>query len=145
MAYRMAIAFLGLSLVTILAGISWVCAEHWCVRNIPVQLWFAACAIGGVFVGVMLPFAPWRRKNDTAKTGDTNLTGPKRLVSSLKRWASRVRWGSALGGVAVALACLAAILLALGADKPLALYAVATALGGVLLGLPIPSPGRRDP
>jgi len=119
MAYRIAIAFLGLALVTILAGISWVCAEHLCVRNIPAELWFAASAIGGVFVGAMLPFAPRR--------------------------ASRVRWGSVLGGAAVALACLAAILLAGHFGKSLALYAVATALGGVLLGLPIPSPGRRDP
>lgn len=134
----MVIVLLGLALVAAVVGVCWVAAEHKCLRNIPEEIWFLPGAVGGVFVGAMLPFAPWRRENDIAKTAASPW-------ARLKQWARRVRWGSTLGGVAVGFACLAAILLAGHFDRSLALYAVATTLGGVMLGLPIPSPGRRDP
>lgn len=127
-AYRIAIAFLGLALVTILAGISWVCAEHLCVRNIPVQLWFAACAIGGVLVGVLIPFSIYKRAELNSHESP--------LVP-----ATEARIGAAL----LAFAAVAAGAVGAIADHLLALSGVGTVLAGVFFGLFIPSPGRRDP
>lgn len=128
MAYRIAIAFLGLSLVTILAGISWVCAEHVCVRNIPVQLWFAACAIGGVFVGVLIPFSVYKRADPNSHESQLVCVTEARIGAALLAFAAVA--AGAIGAVA---------------DHLLALCGVGTVLGGVFFGLFIPSPGRRDP
>lgn len=131
-AYRIAIASLGLAFVTILAGICWVCAEHWCVRNIPVELWFVAAAVGGVFVGTMLPFSPWQSTYDALSEKREPTWDPSSIVL----------------GLVVAIGCGGAIWLAIAHHDhhhhSLVFYAVATVLGGVLLGLPIPSPARKD-
>lgn len=54
-AYGIGIAFLGLTVTVAVVGISWVCAEHWCVKNIPNELWFGGGAIVGAFVGSLIP------------------------------------------------------------------------------------------
>jgi hypothetical protein len=112
-AYRIAIAMLGLALVFAVVGVCWVVAEHRCPRNIPVELWFLPAAIGGVFVGALIPSS-----------------GAREAV---------------VGAALLAVAAVAAGVAGAVAHDLLALSALGTALGGVLLGLFIPSPGRRDP
>jgi uncharacterized membrane protein YkvI len=53
-------------------------------------------------------------------------------------------WLTIAGGLMLAALCGVAITLG-QTEESLTLNAVAVTLGGVLLGLPIPSPGRRDP
>lgn len=123
---------LGLAFVLALVGVCWVAAEHKCPRNIPVELWFLPAAIGGVFVGALLPFAPVSSSYDATKAV----------------WVSRCDPVSIALGAVVAVGFGLALLAAcvqVQTDHSLALFAVATVLAGVLLGLPIPSPGRREP
>lgn len=130
-AYQVALMLLGFAVVAALGGIAWVCAEHWCVRNVPEQLWFMGGAIGGVFVGALIPFA--LRVNWTPNTG-------KKMGFSYA-W----DWLAVLGGLILVAACAAAVVL--GVNHPrhaLAWYAAAVTIGGLLLGLFIPAPGRRD-
>lgn len=127
-AYRWAIALLGLAVVTSLGGVAWVAAEHKCVSNIPVQIWYLGGAVAGVFVGALIPFAlrvEWSRDRDSG-----------RLVHS---------WDPLAIAGTITLAVLCGVAIALGlTQKSLTLDVVAVAFGGVLLGLPIPSPGRTD-
>jgi hypothetical protein len=113
-AYQIAIAFLGLAVVTAFAGIAWVCAEHWCVKNVPNELWFMGVAIAAVFVGALIHLPQWPEP------------------------------GSVAGFAIVALAGVAAFLVGV-IGHHLVAYAVAVGFGCLLLGLFIPSPGRRDP
>lgn len=126
--YRVAVAMLGLALVAALLGVSWVAAEHECVKNIPVELWFACGAVGGVFVGALIPFTLRRRpyRNDA----DPRSSEP--VVEAVVG-----------GGLLVAI-CVTAAVIGIVHESS-ALYALAVTVGGVLLGLPIPSPGRMDP
>ena len=114
--YRIAITALGVAFVAAIVGAAWVCAEHWCVKNVPVQLWFVVCAVGGVFIGTLIPFSLQRR-------------------------------ASVVGGLAVALIGLLAIVLGLTAARhcrgELDLFAIATAAAGVLSGLAIPDPAGQ--
>jgi hypothetical protein len=122
---------LGLATAVAFAGIAWVCAEHWCARNVPVQLWFMGGAIGGVFVGALIPFAlrvNWIR-DPGEKQGFSYAWDPLAI----------------LGGLALVGGCVAAILLgSLLNHHQLAWYAVAVTIAGLLLGLFIPSPSRVD-
>jgi hypothetical protein len=126
-AYQIAITFLGLALAVAIAGTSWVAAEHECVRNVPVELWFVCGAAGGVFVGALLPFVP-RRRSFPYDPGHPSYD-----------WSM----GAILGAVVLVAICVAATILG-RVDDSLALYALAVTVGGVLLGLPIPFPGRTD-
>lgn len=123
----MATLLLGLSFVTVVIGVCWVAAEHKCLRNIPREIWFMPAAVGGVFVGTLIPFSTYKRE----KPG----THDSSLVPAVE----------AIGGAAV-LALAAIGMGVVGAIADLwALVAVGTALGGVFFGLFIPSPARRDP
>lgn len=129
-AYQVALASLGFAVAVALGGIAWVCAEHWCVRNVPEQLWFMGGAISGVFVGALIPFA--LRVNWTPNS-------EKRMGFSYA-W----DWLAVLGGLILVGACVTAIILAAHHHHSHAWYAIAVTIGGVLLGLFIPSPARRD-
>lgn len=117
-AYRIAITMLGLALIVTIAGVCWVAAEHKCLRNIPTEIWFLPAGIGGVFVGMLIPL-PFHYKRP---------------------------WDIAVGVVFCLIlvgVCIAAICIGHHRDS-LAFYAVAATTGAVLLGLPIPTPARRD-
>lgn len=153
-AYRIAIAALGLAVAVVLVGISWVATVHGKVLvyvekgsahmqkdrthiqighvletgHVPVELWFAAGALGGVFVGALIPFSVHARSSCSCASERASC-----------KWA----WGSIVGALLLVAICVAATILGL-VEGSLALYALGAAIAGVLLGLPIPSPGRRD-
>jgi hypothetical protein len=88
-------------------------------------------AISGVFVGALIPFA--LRVNW--------IPDSKKKIGFSYAW----DWLAILGGLILVVACGAAVVL--GVHHPrhsLAWYAIAVTIGGVLLGLFIPSPARRD-
>lgn len=111
-AYRIAIGALGFAVATLLGGIAWVATVHKS-GHVPVELWFAAAILGGLFVGVLIPFPHARSSN----------------------WV----WAGALF-LAVVGATVPAFGFA---ENFLPLCALAVASAGVLLGLLIPSPVER--
>ncbi len=121
-AYGIAIASLGLALAVVLVGLCWIAAEE---KSSPGGMWIAAAAIGGVLVGVLIPFS-------------------LRLKPPGGCDASRWPWATIVGVLVIACLCVTALIFGRTHDDSLALYAIATALGGLLIGLPIPSPGRGD-
>jgi peptidoglycan/LPS O-acetylase OafA/YrhL len=114
---------LGLALIVTIIGVCWVAAAHQCPRNIPTEIWFLPAGFGGVLVGLLIP-----------------------LSFQSKRHGEVVASALFLG--ALLAICVTAILIGHsthhGGRESLAFYAVAVTIGAVLLGLPIPSPGRRD-
>jgi peptidoglycan/LPS O-acetylase OafA/YrhL len=122
-AYRTAITMLGLALIVTIIGVCWVAAAHQCPRNIPTEIWFLPAGFGGVFVGLLIPLSFRSKRTDE-------------VVAS-----------AVFCGVLAAI-CVTAILIGHATHhhgrESLAFYAVAVTIGAVLLGLPIPSPGRRD-
>jgi hypothetical protein len=124
--------------------------------HVPVELWFVLAALGGVFVGALIPFSWYARplrpgctcahllhlfhkrasapasKPDRCRCASGCACEPDRY-----RWA----WGSIAGALILLVVCIVAAL----SGHSLRLYALETTIVGVLLGLPIPSPGRRDP
>jgi hypothetical protein len=169
-AYRIAIAALGLAVAVVLAGICWIAAVHVTrdtvqmhkttvhvdkrdsvhderatihVENdpapiemgrVPVELWFVLAALGGVFVGALIPFSLRVRSSKPGSVWKPDVYEP-------------ALW-SIIGGVILVFACAIATCLGHGEyhhHHHLALYAVGATIAGVLLGLPIPSPGRRGP
>lgn len=127
-AYRMAILLLGLALVTAVAGVCWVAAEHKCLRNVPPEIWFLPAAIGGVLVGVLIPFSIHKREEPNSH--ESHLVHATEAI---------------IGAALLALAAVATAAVGAAADHLLSLCGVGAALGGVFFGLFIPSPGRRDP
>jgi hypothetical protein len=126
-AYRIAIGMLGLALVFTVLGVCWAVAEHKCPRNIPEELWFLPAAVGGVFVGALIPFSVYKRKDPNAY--DSPLVCAKEVI---------------VGAALLAIAAVATGVVGAIAHHLLALSALGTALSGVFFGLFIPSPGRRD-
>jgi len=124
----MAIVMLGLVLALVVIGVCWIVAEHQCPRNIPEEIWFLPAAVGGVFVGVLMPFSIHKREDPNSH--ESNLVLAKETIA---------------GVGLLALVATAASVVGATVDHLLALCAVGTALGGVFFGLFIPSPGRRDP
>lgn len=122
-AYGAGIAFLGLAVVAALGGIAWVCAEHWCVKNIPNELWFGGGAIVGIFVGSLIS-VPLPRPKDR----ENDWIAPFLLAV----------WSI---GLAFVLGVLAA---EQAESESFGRVALLVTFGGLLLGLLIPSPGRRD-
>jgi hypothetical protein len=148
-AYGLAIVSLGLALAALILGVCWISGEsgdpvevaiHHCGLHaesdcepvtvlraaqdppgVPDELWVALALLGGVFVGVLIPFPP--------------------TVLRRERWRSDAR----VEDVAVAVVWLAliglAIVLAHSALKDSIGWC---AIGGVLLGLLVPSPARGD-
>lgn len=112
-AYQFAIVFLGLALVVALVGAAWVsavptCEKGHCGSDVLGDVWLAAGALGGAFVGALIP------RED-------------------------------LGRACRPLALAALIAVALAAfDGSQGFYVAGVTFGGVLLGLPIPSPGSND-
>jgi hypothetical protein len=132
-AYQTALMLLGLAVAVVLGGIAWACAEHWCVRNVPEQLWFMGGAIGGVFVGALIPFA--LRVNWVPDSEE-----PLGFSYAWDKWA-------VFGGLLLVVGCGVAVIFGAHHQHPhhaSAWYVIAVTIGSVLLGLFIPSPGRRD-
>jgi hypothetical protein len=111
-AYRIAIGALGLTVAVLFLGISWVAANN--PLSVPVEFWFAAGALSGFFVGVLIPF-------------------------SFRAWI----WGSIIVVLALLVVCVWATLLAHSDDNSLPLFGIGAIAAGALLGLPIPSPAER--
>jgi hypothetical protein len=140
-AYRIAIAALGLAVAVVLVGISWVAAAHAGAHEcrlsqsfhrcavVPVEFWFAGGALGGVFVGALIPF--------TLRVRSLSPDCASKYVVDLI-------WGSIMGGTVLVAVCITATVLGL-VENSLPLDALAATVAGVLLGLPIPSPGQRYP
>jgi MFS family permease len=150
-AYGIAIASLGFALVAALIGICWLSAQngdpsstittHHCVLHAPILcgskvvstaavkppqppdgLWIALAALGGVLVGALIPL-------------------PLAAFPSPSEWRS----GNRAWGLFVAFAFGAFIVgLVVAAHDDLKEPFVWCAIGGVLLGLLIPSPARGD-
>jgi peptidoglycan/LPS O-acetylase OafA/YrhL len=123
-AYRIAITMLGLALIVAIIGVCWVAAEHECLRNIPTEIWFLPLGLGGVLVGILIPFPFYKGKESGA--------------------AFRV-------GVGICVVLVVAFIVAIcighhhhHGRESLALYAVGVTIGAVLVGLPVPSPAQRD-
>src|ERR1700761_3340203 len=117
-AYRIAITMLGLALIVAIAGACWVAAEHRCLRNIPTEIWFLPVVLGGVLVGIMIPIPLYYSKC----------------------------WGivsSALLCLTVAGVGAAALVRGGVHHHSTAFYAIAAGAGAILVGLPVPAPGRR--
>jgi hypothetical protein len=127
-AYRMAIMLLGLALVASVVGVCWVVAEHQCPRNIPEAIWFVPAAVGGVFVGALIPFSAHKREDPNSH--ESRLVCAKEAI---------------VGAALLAAAAVATGVVGAAVDHLLALCGVGTALGGVFFGLFMPSPARRDP
>jgi hypothetical protein len=161
-AYRIAIAALGLALAVLLAGICWIAAVHVTrdaaqihkttvhvdkrdlvhdervtvhlendpapmeMGQVPVELWFVLAALGGVFVGMLIPFSLRVRLSRQSCACKADAYEP-------------VTWF-----IAGALIILLIFIVSGIFGHSLRLYALEATIAGVLLGLPIPSPGRRD-
>lgn len=128
-AYRIAIGSLGLGLAVLIAGIAWVAAVQE-PGSVPVELWFALGALGGVFVGALMPFSV-RSESSYNRASESD---------SCKRLA----WGSILYVTVVVAIGIAATIVGLTEDSH-ELDVIGATAAGLLLGLPIPSPGRRGP
>lgn len=123
-AYQIGIAFLGLAVVAVIAGVGWVAVEELSVRS---ELWIGAAAIVGVLVGILIP-----------------LPFAGVAASCRKLWVEPL---------VVGFISLVVLMMAGGAGAIAASEAHPgsynwcgfwAAIGGVLLGVSIPSPGRRD-
>jgi hypothetical protein len=151
-AYGLAIAALGLALGILLVGIGWVAAQHddltetfthecplgesvHCrppvythtvphAHDVPKELWYALAVLGGVFVGVLVPFSP----PAPSRSDPVKLKGVEVSRDALLFAATVLVLGI---GVVVAL---------IAAKGPL----LSLALAGLLLGFLIPSPARVD-
>ncbi len=122
-AYRLAIGLLGFAAVAAVVGIAWVCAENRCAGSVPNGLWLMGAAINGVFVGALIPFP----------------LPSTRLASTSEKFVLAV-----VVVRAILLASGIAALAVAAAQSDLIEWSVLAALvGSVLLGLLIPSPGRR--
>jgi len=126
-AYAIAIAMLGVAFVVAVAGMCWVVAEHECLCEIPDEIWFVPAAIGGVFVGILIPFSTRKRRDSTSP--DPSFESATEAI---------------LGASLLAIVAVAAGTVGATVDHLLALCVLGTALGGVFFGLFIPSPARRD-
>lgn len=152
-AYAIAFAALGLALAVLIAGICWLAVQHGagtdvlsqqCALHplehcrpevsihldtdtpyIPGGLWIALAALGGILVGGLIPSPLWTSKNDP--------------------WAIDRAW-RLLTTLVLVIMVVVCVLWFTGAfdDVSLPGCAVLATTGGVLLGLPIPSPGRGD-
>jgi 4-amino-4-deoxy-L-arabinose transferase-like glycosyltransferase len=127
-AYRMAITMLGLALIVTIIGVCWVAAVHDGPKSIPTEIWLLPAGFGGVFVGLLIPFATHKRK-DPGTPESTLVFAVEAILAA--------------GFLAVAAVAAGAVGATVG--HLFALCGVGTALGGVFFGLFIPSPGRRDP
>lgn len=154
-AYSVAIGCLGLALVILLIGICWIAVEnsghdvtdvftHKCAldvascrpalyehstisaMSIPDGLWIALAAIGGALVGALIPFS-------------TGALVPDSPQASYDSTAWKWKWDFELIVITVLAALAATLVIIVWADS-LLLFAIA----GLLLGLLIPSPARRD-
>jgi hypothetical protein len=144
-AYRIAIGLLGLAEAIALAGIAWASTVHDKVlasgakdpshvyeragrvveiSHVPVEFWFAAGALGGVFVGMLIPFSVCARSSYPCKSGPT-----------LSKWT----WGFTVAAIILAISGVAISSFEFGEDF-LGLCVLAVTIAGVLLGLLIPSP-----
>jgi hypothetical protein len=146
-AYRLALGVLGLALTALLIGIAWVATVHDSVEifvakdpshvrpetrimfeagHIPVELWFAAAALGGLFAGILIPFSAHVRSPCSSGTEE------------LSRWARPAIL------IALFLAIAGTTLPAFGfADDFLSPCVLAVTIAAGLLGLLIPSPAER--
>lgn len=125
-AYGIAIASLGLSLAVVMVGICWIATEE---KSAPGGMWIVASALVGILVGVLIPFSPRLKPADSSNSG-----------CDVARWP----WAATVGGLVIVCLCIAALIFGRTHQNSLALYSIATALGGLLIGLPIPSPGRGE-
>jgi hypothetical protein len=153
--YAIAFATLGLALAVLLAGICWLAVQHGTVTEvlsqqcalhplahcrpevsihhetdtpyIPGGLWIVLAALGGVLVGGLIPSPLWASKNDPS-AGDR----ARRLLTIV------------VLGILVLVVGVVAALTGTFDDVSLPTCALLAAAAGVLLGLPIPSPGRGD-
>ncbi len=94
--------------------------------NVPVELWFAAGILGGLFVGVLIPLSTHVRSSCSCESEKTS------------GWV----WPAIVGALILGIA--GATFPAFGfADDFLGLCVLAVTTAAVLLGLLIPSPGER--
>jgi predicted membrane protein len=131
-AYQIAFAALGLAVAAVFAGICWIVGQS-AKEEVPVELWFAAGAISGVLVGALLPFSIRMRTSDSLIRGLREAHG-----------AYTLDLGSIAGSLLLAIICVVATSVGFALGVP-QLEVLGTTVAGILLGLPIPSPGRRDP
>ncbi len=124
-AYRIAIASIGLALAVVFAGVCTIAAVGRCV---PDELWFISSAAGGLLAGTLIPFS---LRNATSPADPTQDPGSRNTppLSSEGFLALLVLAG------AVAAVCF-------GVTLPAQMLGVA--LGGLIVGLLIPSPSRWD-
>lgn len=127
-AYGIAIAMLGLAFVVAVAAVCWIAAESESAVGRAPEVWFLPAAIGGVFVGALIPFSI-RKHKDPDLPESPLVCAPEAI----------------LGAFLLLLAAVAAGTVGAMVDHLLALCALGTVLGGVFFGLFIPSPGRREP
>lgn len=154
-AYSVAIGCLGLALVLLLMGICWIAVEnsghdvtdvftHNCalgvaacrpalyehsttyVMAIPDGFWIALATIGGALIGVLIPFSPRALVPDPPQGS---------YDSTAWKW----KWDPELIVLTVGGSVTATTVTIIWADS-LLLFAIA----GLVLGLLIPSPARRD-
>jgi hypothetical protein len=126
-AYRTSILLLGLALIAAVLGMCWIVVERKSASEFPLEMWFVPAALGGVFVGALIPFSADRRR-----------------ASGSGHSCPRPAWAAIIGAGLLAVAALATGVLG-AAMEHWALVGLGVALGGVFFGLLVPAPGRRDP
>jgi hypothetical protein len=153
-AYAIAIAGLGFALALLIVGICWIAVEHsnstelltrrcpllnaiQCRpaihidsasegSGVPPGLWVAVAALSGVLVGALIPSPLWLKANEVV---------PRDVDRA---------WHYLTVGVFVLLGVVAVLIALIFGTPSLSAYAVLASAAGILLGLPIPSPGRGE-
>jgi hypothetical protein len=127
--------------------------------RVPGGLWLAAGALGGVLVGALIPFTWYVRPvrprcaSKSARPHRTPTFVPCGHAPDCKCEAAAYRhaWGYIAAGIILVLICAAAFTVGAAgtvgtagdAHDRLPLYTLAATTAGIVLGLPIPSPGSR--
>jgi hypothetical protein len=140
-AYQMAVAAVGCALIVVLAGVCVIIAVG---KEVPQELWSTASALGGGLLGILAP-SP---SPSTASTERSPLAGKSWFVRGLVKvgrglvilgkdlWSNRaIVILLAVFGVSVAFGV---------AENSSSLQALAGASGGVLVGMLVPSPAKKD-
>ncbi len=142
-AYRIAIACIGVALVVVLAGVCVIIAVGIKNNEIPKELWTTISALGGGLLGILAPSpgpsaATVEKKPPTGSAIDRGLVklGRGLVILGKDIWSNR--------SIVLAMIVFGFALVHGSSDHSAQLRALAGASGGVLVGMLVPSPGKKS-